>query len=150
MAYLDPVTPQLLQLTGLKTEADLLNRSALLMIAMGASSFVGLMFMAAPYGKYFNTSAANFFGFLMNGKLAWILQELPSFAVPAWFWWKAASDPSSRYDHLRTVSPNTILLSLMLLHYFNRTFVFPMRLRGGKPTPFGIFLMALVFCLWNG
>lgn len=150
MSYLDAVTPYLLNATGAKGEAELLKWSAYLMIAMGASSFIGLQMVAAPYGKYWNTATAKFFGFMMNGKLAWILQELPSFALPAWFWWTAASDPSARYDHLRTISPNTIMLSLMLLHYFNRTFIFPMRLRGGKPTPFGIFLMALVFCLWNG
>jgi hypothetical protein len=150
MSFLEPVTPYLLNATGLKGEAELVKWSAYLMILMGLSSFAGLAFVAAPYGKYFNTATAKFFGFMMPGKLAWVLQELPSFALPAWFWWRAATDASPRYDHLRAVSPNTVLLSLMLLHYLNRTFIFPLRLRGGKPTPFGIFLMAFVFCLWNG
>jgi hypothetical protein len=35
-------------------------------------------------------------------------------------------------------------------HYFNRSFVYPLRLVGAKSTPVGVFLMALVFCVWNG
>ena len=31
-----------------------------------------------------------------------------------------------------------------------RTFVFTYLIRGGKPTPSGIFLAALFFCLYNG
>jgi hypothetical protein len=31
-----------------------------------------------------------------------------------------------------------------------RDFIFPFRLRGGKPTPFTVWLMATVFCLYNG
>lgn len=45
---------------------------------------------------------------------------------------------------------NGILLAAFLAHYFNRTLIFPMRIRGGKPTPATVFLMALVFCLING
>lgn len=29
-------------------------------------------------------------------------------------------------------------------------FIFPLRLRGGKPTPFTVWLMAAVFCIYNG
>jgi len=51
---------------------------------------------------------------------------------------------------LTSLTPETVLLSLLLLHYANRTFIFPLRLRGGKPTPFIVFAMALGFCLFNG
>lgn len=36
------------------------------------------------------------------------------------------------------------------VHYFNRDFIFPLRLRGGKPTPFVVWLSAAVFCIYNG
>ena len=35
-------------------------------------------------------------------------------------------------------------------HYINRTLIFPMRIRGGKPTPFIPFIMATLFCTANG
>jgi 3-oxo-5-alpha-steroid 4-dehydrogenase 1 len=46
--------------------------------------------------------------------------------------------------------PNWILLGLFLLHYVNRSFIFPLLIRGGKPTPFVIFLLAFIFCVFNG
>ena len=36
------------------------------------------------------------------------------------------------------------------LHYFNRSYIFPCYIRGGKPTPFLIFYMAFWFCAING
>jgi 3-oxo-5-alpha-steroid 4-dehydrogenase 1 len=41
-------------------------------------------------------------------------------------------------------------MALFLFHYFNRALIYPWRIRGGKPTPLVVMLMALVFCLWNG
>lgn len=133
---------------GTKNELELLHLSAWSMIACGVAAFVGLQFMAAPYGR-FADSAGKMFGFFMNGKLAWLLQEAPAFLLPAFFWFKEANDPSSD-DTMRRLSPNTVLMGLFLLHYLHRAFIFPFRINGGKPTPFGIFLMAFVFCLWNG
>jgi 3-oxo-5-alpha-steroid 4-dehydrogenase 1 len=43
-----------------------------------------------------------------------------------------------------------VLLAAFLLHYANRAFVYPLRMRGGKPTPLLVMLMAVVFCFWNG
>lgn len=132
---------------GVKNEADLIVALSYVMIASGASAFVALVwFMAAPYGRYAN-EAAPAFGFMMNGRLAWVLQELPSFLIPAamWLWGVWTANP-----RLTAFTPNTVLLGMFLYHYFNRALIFPLRIRGGKPTPFGVFLMAFVFCLWNG
>lgn len=132
---------------GVKNEADLIVALSYVMIVSGASAFVALVwFMAAPYGRYAN-EAAPAFGFMMNGRLAWVLQELPSFLIPAamWLWGVWTANP-----RLTAFTPNTVLLGMFLYHYFNRALIFPLRIRGGKPTPFGVFLMAFVFCLWNG
>ena len=43
-----------------------------------------------------------------------------------------------------------MLLSLFAIHYINRTIIFPLRLRGGKPTAFLVFAMATVFTTLNG
>lgn len=45
---------------------------------------------------------------------------------------------------------NRVLLGLFLLHYTQRTFIFPLLIRGGKPTPAVLVLMAFAFCLYNG
>jgi 3-oxo-5-alpha-steroid 4-dehydrogenase 1 len=78
----------------------------------------------------------------MDPKLAWFLQELPSWAWAVSQWWLA--DPHT------FGGVNRVLLGLYILHYSNRTFVFPLRMRGGKPTPFFVFLLAFGFCLTNG
>jgi 3-oxo-5-alpha-steroid 4-dehydrogenase 1 len=114
------------------------------MIFLGVCSFVTLVFVrAAPYGRY---DGEWFWGPKINGRAAWIIQELPSFAVPLYFW---ISQYSSN-QHLRIISTNTILLSIFLTHYLNRTFIYPMQIKNGKPTPFLIMMMAFVFCLFNG
>lgn len=79
----------------------------------------------------------------MNAQLAWFLQEIPSFLIPLFFVWRA---PSSFFHSAQNVT----CIALFLFHYFNRALIYPWRIRGGKPTPFLVFLMALVFCVWNG
>ena len=37
-----------------------------------------------------------------------------------------------------------------MAHYFYRTFVFPLRMRGGKAMPIGLCALASLFCLGNG
>ena len=122
---------------------------ALVMLAVGAFVFVSLQFLRAPYGKYAD-KAAWFLGPPINGRVAWLLQELPSFVIPAWLWWSEASTSGANAVLLTTLSPNTVLLALFLAHYAHRTFIFPFRLRGGKPTPFIIAALAFAFCTWNG
>lgn len=46
--------------------------------------------------------------------------------------------------------PNALLMAAFMLHYAYRDLVFPFRLRGGKPTPVTIVLMAFAFCTYNG
>jgi 3-oxo-5-alpha-steroid 4-dehydrogenase 1 len=41
-------------------------------------------------------------------------------------------------------------MALFLVHYLNRTFVYPLQIRGGKPTPFSVFGLAFFFCILNG
>lgn len=36
------------------------------------------------------------------------------------------------------------------MHYFYRDLVFPFRLRKGKPTPFTVWALAAIFCVYNG
>ena len=55
------------------------------------------------------------------------------------------------YSSGRTLAPaQALFMGMFLLHYTWRSFVYPFLLRGGKPTPVGIWLMACAFCMYNG
>lgn len=77
----------------------------------------------------------------MNPRLAWLLQEQPSFFVPVALW---AHAPAV------LAAPNTALLSLFVVHYYVRSFIYPILIAGGKPFPVSTMLSALFFCLLNG
>lgn len=96
----------------------------------------------APYGKYALSNTSWIYGCHLPGRLAWIIQELPAFALTLSFWMQAP-DPY-------TLSPRNVLFALFCVHYFNRTLIFPLRIRGGKPTPLLVCLLAFVFCTYNG
>jgi len=101
--------------------------------------------LTAPYGKYAASPLSGWFGPLVDGRLAWFVQELPSLALPPLLLLRCA--PAARPA---LGSERGVLLLLFLAHYLNRTVVFPLRLRGGKPTPLGVAAMAFAFTTWNG
>ncbi|XP_048754965.2 3-oxo-5-alpha-steroid 4-dehydrogenase 1-like isoform X2 [Ostrea edulis] len=111
------------------------------MVLWGLSNLVTLQFTTAPYGRYTRSG----WGYLLPSKLAWFVQELPSFVVPLLVlsrW---------RYEDLNIINNNNkVLIGCFLLHYFHRTFIFPLRIRGGKPVPMFPFLAAVFFCSVNG
>lgn len=93
----------------------------------------------AYYGRYPTTK----FGPLLNPNFAWFLQEVPSFIVPIAL---LASAPAKFFHSIQNVT----CLAVFLFHYFNRALVYPWRIKGGKPTPLIVMLMAFSFCVWNG
>merc|ERR1712065_96110 len=95
---------------------------------------------AAPYGRYAN-NAGSLWGIKVNGRLAWIIQESPCVILPFIFHYYDAP----RMNDLG----NRILFWAYLLHYLNRSIVFPLRIQGGKPTPISVMLMALGFTTVN-
>lgn len=48
------------------------------------------------------------------------------------------------------LTPNTILLSLFVLHYSHRALLYPWLITGGKPTPVFVASLAFSFCSLNG
>ncbi|XP_045188012.1 3-oxo-5-alpha-steroid 4-dehydrogenase 1-like [Mercenaria mercenaria] len=102
--------------------------------------FILLYGITAPYGRY----ARGGWGIFVNGKFAWFIQEIPSFAIPVAFLIYDQHAPKFN------MMPNMFLFMLFSIHYFQRACIFPFLIKGGKPTPFVPFIMALVFCLVNG
>ncbi|EDV21636.1 uncharacterized protein TRIADDRAFT_59840 [Trichoplax adhaerens] len=120
-------------------ELDLLRNLAIGMFGLGACTLPSLMFLTAPYGRYTRDG----FGYTINGKLMWFIQEMPSLLIPIIMLFE---DDADQIHNL----PNRILLGQFLLHYTQRTLIFPFLLRGGKPTPAMVGLMATCFCIYNG
>ena len=72
-----------------------------------------LVFLKAEYGRYFSLTSAKKYGFGVPPRVAWFAQELPAFVVPCILACHAREDVVG-------FTPNTILLSLLLLHYTHR------------------------------
>ena len=121
--------------------------------------FIALMcFAVSPYGRY--TVDSNSVNVDSNSvapaparttkpwskatvpaKVAWVLQESPAFLVAAGCFYL-----SGRSSNIRA-TVNNILLWLFLAHYFQRSFIYPLLIRGGKPFPVSTFLEAMFFCM---
>jgi len=99
----------------------------------GAASFVALLVVPAPYGRHERPG----FGPTLPTRLAWILQELPAPLVFALVFFRG--------EHATRLVP-LLLLGLWQLHYFQRTFVFPLRMRvGAKGAPLTTVALAIAF-----
>ncbi|KAL6079446.1 3-oxo-5-alpha-steroid 4-dehydrogenase 1 [Balamuthia mandrillaris] len=129
---------------GSPMDETILNVSAAIMVLCSLPTFLALVFgTAAPYGRYAPEAKSIVYKPQLNAKFAWFVQEVPSFLV-------AAALGYFGKEECMSSTVNRILLGLYLTHYFQRSFIFPFLIRGGKPTPVLLCLMAFGFCMWNG
>ena len=98
--------------------------------------FISLFKVDAGYGKFFDKK----WGPAINNRLGWILMESPVFVAMLLLW--AFSD--RRGDVVRLV-----FLLLFELHYFQRSFIFPLLIRGRSKMPLSIILMGVLFNTLN-
>jgi len=102
-------------------------------------------FFPAPYGKFTSSSGLSGLNSLTKvqvpASLGWFIQEVPSFLVSF-----------SALIHLYQLGMmfKLFLLAPYILHYFNRSIIFPVQLKNGKPTPVLTVMAAFMFCLYNG
>jgi 3-oxo-5-alpha-steroid 4-dehydrogenase 1 len=117
---------------------DILYRDSLYVIFGSALlAFILLFFVSAPYGKFTRKG----WGPAVKSKWAWLLMEFMSPALITLFFILS--------DNKNVVL--IIFLSVWLLHYVHRTFVYPFSQSGrNKPYPLVIVFMAIVFNLFNG
>ncbi|XP_033010198.1 3-oxo-5-alpha-steroid 4-dehydrogenase 1 [Lacerta agilis] len=120
-------------------EQRLLNGMSYGMMGSMALGILASRYMKIPYGRY----ASSAFGPPIPAKVAWVLQEAPAFLVPLWL---ILGSDGARLSFW----PNRLLLALFGIHYGYRAFIFPFLIRGGKPTPAITFLLAFIFCTYNG
>ena len=106
------------------------------MTSIAVVVFIALFFVDAGYGKFFTKK----WGPSVNNKLGWILMESPVFFAMLLLWFFS----DRRYDLIRLA-----FLFLFELHYFQRSFVFPFKMRGNSQMPLAIVLMGVIFNTLN-
>ena len=108
-----------------------------LWIIIGLIIFPINLIYKAPYGRHTSKK----WGISIDNKLGWIIMELPALLVcPAiYFYFKIDFDISIMF------------ICLWIIHYFNRTIIFPFRIKTkGKKMPLVIVLSAFFFNIVNG
>ena len=104
--------------------------------------FVCLYFVEAGYGMLFDKK----WGFPINNKLAWVLMEAPAFIFLLYYTIRFAV---SGADTGNSKAVLYIMAGFYLLHYFQRSFIFPLMMRGKSTMPIVIMLMGLTFNTLN-
>lgn len=106
------------------------------MACLAVVVFIALQFIEAGYGVAYTKR----WGPTVNNRLGWVLMEAPVFCAMVALW---VASPR----RLETVP--AIMACIFLLHYFQRSFIFPLLIRGRGKMPLTIILMGVTFNLIN-
>lgn len=106
------------------------------MLVLALLVFLGLQRITAGYGMMYKPG----WGPTVNNRLGWILMEAPSFITMLLLWVL-----SPRASHPALI----VMASLFELHYFQRSFIFPLLIRGRNSMPLVIILMGILFNVVN-
>ena len=108
-----------------------------IMVAIAVVVFIVLYFVEAGYGKMISSK----WGPAINNKVAWVLMECPVFIVLFYMWMQS--------DRQWNAAPLVFFL-LFELHYFQRSFIFPLILKGKSKMPISVMMMGVIFNTLNG
>ena len=106
------------------------------MAVLAVGVFACLFFVDAGYGKFYQPK----WGPAVDNRLGWVLMEAPVFVAMLLLWW---------FSDRRTDPVRIVFLLLFELHYFHRSFIFPLLIRGRSKMPLSIILMGVVFNTLN-
>ena len=107
-------------------------------IGLAIVIFIVNLKIVAPYGRHINQK----WGLLVNTRLAWVLMEAPVLILVTYLFITGSVSPGIT---------TWLIYGAFALHYINRTFIYPFRIKSGKKNmPFLIMLMAIVFNCANG
>ncbi len=108
------------------------NLFLIVMAAIAAAVFISLFFVDAGYGKFYTRK----WGPAINNRLGWVLMECPVFFLMLALWLCS--------DHRGEIAPLVMLL-IFEAHYFQRSFIFPLLIRGKGRMPLSIIVMSVLF-----
>lgn len=120
-----------------RTLMEQFNTLLFIMALVGMIVMIALYFVDAGYGKMISSK----WGPAISNKVGWLLMECPVFLVMLFFW--AKSD-------VQMTLPYILFFLFFELHYFQRSFVFPLLMKGNSKMPLVIMAMSIVFNLING
>lgn len=106
------------------------------MMALAVVVFIALQKVSAGYGMMYTEK----WGVTVGNRLGWVLMEAPVFFAMIALWILSPR---------RTELMPGIMASLFLLHYFQRSFIFPFLIKGKSRMPLTIIIMGVVFNLVN-
>lgn len=116
---------------------SLFTQIAYLWIILALVLFPILLWINPPYGRYRDKR----WGPRINNRLGWTLMELPSLLLFSILFLSG--------DNIKE-APAWIFFSIWVIHYGNRIFVFPLRIRtAGKKMPLTIIVAGSFFNLMN-
>ena len=98
--------------------------------------FIALFFVDAGYGKFYTAK----WGPAVDNRLGWVLMEAPVFVAMGLLWF---------FSPRRGELVPLVFLLLFELHYFQRSFLFPLLIRGRGKMPLSIILMGVLFNTLN-
>ena len=104
----------------------------IVMLILGLICFFTLYFIPAGYGKLIDKK----WGFSFNNKTAWVLMECPTLIIMFYLLY------TLDYEH-RPVRGT--LASFFILHYIQRTLIFPALLKGKSKMPITIVALGMLF-----
>lgn len=107
-----------------------------IMAGIAVIVFFTLYHITAGYGKFVTGK----WGITVNNKLGWVLMESPVFILMTILW--ICSD--------RALQPAILVIFILFqLHYFQRSFIFPLILKGKSRMPVTIVAMGALFNMLN-
>jgi len=119
------------------TELQIHGWLVLLSFALAAQSFILLLVINAPYGRFVRSG----WGPTISTRNAWILFESPAVIVFGAIYFAG--------DHAFSTTP-LVLFGIWQFHYIIRTFIFPFRIHEtGKRIPVLIVFLAILFNVLN-
>ena len=115
-----------------------LNTLSYVWIGVAIITFLILLRVTQPYGRH----VTNKWGPMIGNKLGWIIQETPSMIFLSIFFFTGSGTKSHAA---------WFFWALWVLHYTNRSFIFPLRMQTtGKKIPVVIVCSAIFFNFVNG
>jgi 3-oxo-5-alpha-steroid 4-dehydrogenase 1 len=111
---------------------DIFNGFLIAMIFIAVIVFIVLFVVPAGYGQMIKKK----WGYTVGNKLGWVIMEAPVLLLFIIFW--LVSD--RRYETVPL-----IFVSMFLLHYIQRTIIFPALIRGKDLMPWSIIIFGIVF-----
>ena len=112
------------------------NTFLAIMAATAVVVFVALHFVTAGYGMMYNRR----WGPTVGNRLGWVLMEAPVFVAMGLLWW---------FSSRRAEAAALVMFLLFELHYFQRSFIFPLLIRTKGRMPVSIILMGVTFNVLN-